>query len=247
MRLCSQQDVSDHLRQDITLIVTDIATLDALLHDHTRFMAHAFHNARKLAITFNLPTDVLTAIEMQSTGWSVHALPQDRSNKWTMNQAALWLRAGPALGRLKKLTKCDFWLDHNNSEYWWEFNEAAILAPLLSLANRDDVELVVDLPSHAADDVPTPPFKIHRRLRQELFGVENSAGRLSVIRKAQFPVMKEIAEFINEVDNNEEEREKNSRMFDAQEREMWRQGEDVDVHLRMSLAEVDTLCTIHNI
>jgi hypothetical protein len=238
--------VSDHLRQDVIFVVNDIATLDTLLHDPTGFMADAFHNARKLAITFNLPIDVLTAIELQSTGWSVHALPKDRFNKWTMNQAALWLRAGPALGRLKKLTRCDFWLDHNSSEYWWEFNEAAILAPLLSVANRNDFELVVDLPSHAADDVPTPPFKIHRRLRQEIFGVENSAGRLSVLRKVQFPVLKEIAEFIYEIDNNEEEREKNSRMFDAQEREMWRKGENVEMELRM-LAEIDTPCGIHNI
>jgi hypothetical protein len=233
--------VSDHLRQDITLIVTDIATLDTLLHGSTSFVAHVVQNARKLAITFNLPIDVLTAIELRSTGWSVHALPKDRSNKRAMDQAASWLRAGPALGRLEKLTKCDFWLDHNGSEYWWEFNEAILLAPLLSLANREDVELVADLPSHAADDVSTPPFKIYRRQRQEWFGVNNSAGRFSVIRKDQFPVMGEIVDYVKEMDDNEEEKKKIGRMFDAQEREMWRKGEDVQDYLRMLLAEMDPL------
>jgi hypothetical protein len=202
--------VSDHLRQDITLIVTDIATLDTLLHGSTSFVAHVVQNARKLAITFNLPIDVLTAIELRSTGWSVHALPKDRSNKRAMDQAASWLRAGPALGRLEKLTKCDFWL-------------------------------VADLPSHAADDVSTPPFKIYRRQRQEWFGVNNSAGRFSVIRKDQFPVMGEIVDYVKEMDDNEEEKKKIGRMFDAQEREMWRKGEDVQDYLRMLLAEMDPL------
>jgi hypothetical protein len=236
------------MRHDITLVVTDIATLDTLLHDTTTFMTHAFHNAGKLVIAFNLPIDVLTAIELRSTGWSVHALSKDRSNKRAMDQAASWLCAGPALARLEKLTKCDFWLDHDGSEYWWGFNEAVILAPLLSLADRDDVELVVNLPSHTADDIPTPPFKIYRRMRQESFGVENSAGRLSVLHKDQFPVMAEFTDFLTEDGpGNGEDAAELRKTMEAQEREMWRDGVDVREYLKWALADVDILCTLHEI
>jgi hypothetical protein len=250
-----QLDVSDHLSQDTTIVVTDIATLDTLLHAPTSFMGHAFHHARKLEIAFNLPIDVLTAIELQSTGKSARALPKHRSNKWAMHQAELWLRLGPALGRLKNLTKCNFWLDHSSPEYWWAFNEAAILASLLSLENRDDVELVVDLPSHAADDVPTPPFKIHRRLRQENFGVKVSNGRLSTIHKVQFPILEELASFLNEIEDThpiltleevEGEKARSRRTIEAQEREMWRKGEDVEKYLKAVLGD-SILCGLHAI
>jgi hypothetical protein len=230
--------VSDHLSQDTIIIVTDIATLHALLHNSTSFMRHKFHRVRNLDINFNLPIDVMTAIELQSTGWSAHALPKDRSNERAFEQAALWLRLGPALGRLECLKKCDFWLDHNSPEYWWEFNEAAILAPLLSLANRDDVDLVVSLPSHAADDVPTPPFEIQRRLRQSRFGVEDTAGRLSVIYKVQFPVLEELISFITELDGSEEQRAEERRTMEREEREAWREGKDIKKHLDMLLGDL---------
>jgi hypothetical protein len=234
-----QLDVNDHLSQEATIVVTDITTLDALLHAPTALIGHVFHNTKKLNITLNLPMDVLTAIELQSTRESLHDFVGDCPNKQAVHQAASWLRLGPALGHLENLTKCHFWLDHSYPEYWWKFNEAAILAPLLSLAARDDVELTVTLPSHANDDVPTPPFKVHRRSRQHCFGVEID-GRLRVTHNNQFPILEAMAVAMNRLEdsmslrisaNEEERRKRDRRIIEAVERKLWRKGVNMKKHL----------------
>lgn len=63
---------------------------------------------------------------------------------------------------------------HNTSaKYWWKLDEAAILPPFKALAMRETLDLSINLPSHAMDNVPVPPFKIQRRSRQDHYVMEN--------------------------------------------------------------------------
>jgi hypothetical protein len=141
-----------------------------------------------------------------------------------MKQAALWLSLRPALDRLKCLSKIDVWIDHNRHKYWWEFNEAAILSPFAGLATRSGVNLTAHLPMHAADDVPVPPFKIHRRRRQEYFidscnhGEAHAKRCPGIFPHLQFPLFDGFADMYPQEDDYD---------WDASERADWRCGYDL--------------------
>jgi hypothetical protein len=209
--------------------VTDIFTLDKLLRAPVTSVGLTFGTVKRAEIVMFLPLDLLTAIELRSTGWSVHSLAEDSPRESLMKQAALWLGLRPALDRLERLSKIDIWLDHNRHKYWWEFNEAAILSPFAGLASRSGVKLTAHLPMHAADHVPVPPFVIRRRRRQEYFidsciRCEKRPERCSsMFLHRQFPLYDGF-----EVYDLEDEQHD----WDALERTIWASGfdpgEDID-------------------
>jgi hypothetical protein len=183
-------------------------------------MGCALGEIKKLQITLYVPMNVLTSIELQSNGWSAHQLEKSKTSNLESSQAAMWLRLGPSLARLNNLQILELWLDHNCKKYWWEFNEQAILSPLPNLAQRSDVKVFVNLPRHAADDVPVPPFCIYRRLRQAHYAYEGRDGKLYVAQKTQYPILYKVAGHLEWEGISEAE-------VDDIEREMWKAGLEV--------------------
>jgi hypothetical protein len=208
------------MRPGPTISVADIRTLDTLLGARISFMGCALGGIRKLQITLYVPLNVLTSIELQSTGWGAHQLGTSKTSGLESSKAAMWLRLGSSLARLNNLQILELWLDHNCKKYWWEFNEQAILSPLADLAQRSDVKVFVNLSRHAADDVPVPAFCIYRRLRQAHYAYEGRDGKLYVRQKTKYPILYGAAghpewEGIFEAE------------VDDIEREMWKAGLDV--------------------
>jgi hypothetical protein len=209
--------------------VTDIATLEKLLHAPTASTGLEFSAVKRVEVVMFLPMDILTAIELRSTGWSAHSLAKDSHKELLMKQAALWLSLRSALDRLTCLSKINIWLDHNRHKYWWEFNEAAILSPFAGLASRLGVDLTAHLPSHAVDHVPVLPFKINRRRRQEFFvdscsDCEKHSRKCSnVSRRKQFPIFDGIEELGPEQGTRQQ--------WEDLERIIWTKGWDPAVEL----------------
>ncbi|KAF2826981.1 hypothetical protein CC86DRAFT_466738 [Ophiobolus disseminans] len=205
-------DVWDYIAHAGNLHVTDMTTLRLVL-DGKGFLhvGNAFQHVKSLDITLVLPKNVFVAM-----GGEENTLISEAEQ----DQAATWMRSGPALASLKQLRKLNVWLDHNSRDYWWHLDESAILSPLVSLANNPSIELTVQLPNQANDDTPISPFAIERRARQENWVDIDDNGRTTMVHKLQFPIMRELEEFLAE-DTGEV-------VSDAQERLLWRRGVDVE-------------------
>jgi hypothetical protein len=93
-------------------------------------------------------------MELQSTDRSARKPQQSKTTKSESRQASMWLRLGPALARMNYLQSVCVWLGHDDPEYWWEFNEQAILSLLFSLEKNPSVNLGINLSSHAAHKFP---------------------------------------------------------------------------------------------
>ena len=61
-------DVSEHICRDVNIVVTDVSTLDVLLRASKPMLGLEMSRVRKLEIVANVPMDVITAVEIKSTG-----------------------------------------------------------------------------------------------------------------------------------------------------------------------------------
>ncbi|KAH7413715.1 hypothetical protein DE146DRAFT_4051 [Phaeosphaeria sp. MPI-PUGE-AT-0046c] len=221
MRTCRKllAEVCDHIAQNANIVVTDVATLDALLR------GSLLRNAKSLEIIQSIPLHFIPAIEIRGTGWSVHELPKDQARDVAMDHAKIWLGLGMKWQGLMSLSRCQLTIDPISAEHWWEINEAALLSPILPLVARREVDLTINLPSHAADDVSLPPFTILRFLRRWYYGEVDSLGRTSVRFARHFPVEVETLDWVVPRDGTSEEDWIAQLM--ERERQMWRDGFDV--------------------
>lgn len=77
----------------------------------------------------------------------------------------------------------------------------------------------VNLPSHAFDNIPIPPFHVKRRPRQTYHATKSSFGPLCVHHKWQDPVLRGFADSVETDSNGVPE-------IEAEELKMWQEGED---------------------
>jgi len=208
-------DVHNHVSEVTEFRVTDLATLSLLLAgDDALPLVLTFQKVRTLDITLVLPKHVWKSMDPQTTDPNAHLTDAER------DQASRWMSIGPALNRLEHLQNVHIWLDHPSPSYWWTIPEPAILSPLLPLTTNPSIALLINLPSHANDDTPIPPFTVLRRPRQE-YWVDTTAA--SIIFEKQFPLLREEEqEFTAFCNEDVELNEYNGNL----ERAWWRLGED---------------------
>ena len=208
-------DIQDHVRQLTEFHITDLTTLSLLLtEDDVLPLVSAFRKVKTLAITLVLPENVWSCMSLQT------AEPGANFSQADKDRASEWMSIGPALARLRYLQDVHVWLDHGSRAYWWDIDEFAILSPLLPLANNPPIALTINLPIHANDDTPIPPFTISRRPRQE-YWVDTTTA--SIVFEKQFPLLREEEqEFTAFRNDNVELNEYNGDL----ERAWWRRGED---------------------
>jgi hypothetical protein len=101
-------------------------------------------------------------------------------------EAVAWERLSSTLAHLPALRTLRVWLDRSESDYWTTVDESAILAPLRPLADREQLDVCIELPRHYNDDTTTFPFKVTRRPRQRTFGFTDPLGRNSHNSKSRF-------------------------------------------------------------
>ncbi|KAH7071245.1 hypothetical protein BKA63DRAFT_474839 [Paraphoma chrysanthemicola] len=230
-------DICDLINCYTSVAVGDIATLDALCSLELSSQETGLQRLQTLNVVLRLPLSVIAAIELLSVGKSAHFQMDSRSIDVDISQddyrlAEMWLGLSRNLNRLASLKTLHVWLDHDRKEDWWNIDERAILSPFAFVASRSDVEVLINLPSHAADDEFLEPFNIHRRDRQTYFGYLGFDGQLGVRFRQQFPLMRELGE-IEDMTYSK---------CDEWERRIWKQGCDVWEELK-DLANAG-LCTM---
>ncbi|KAH7079470.1 hypothetical protein FB567DRAFT_532640 [Paraphoma chrysanthemicola] len=224
LRTCRliNSDIFDLMSCHTSFAVGDIATLDALCSIQRSCEETGLLRLQTLNVVLRLPLSVVAAIELRSVGKSSQLQMDGRSidvdiSQTEHRQAEMWLGLSRNLNRLASLKTLHVWVDHDRKEDWWNIDEKAILSPFASFASRSDVKVLINLPSHAADDESIEPFNIHRRDRQTYFSYVRSDGQLDVRFVQQFPLMREFGEF-GEMTYSE---------CDEWERRIWKQGLDV--------------------
>jgi hypothetical protein len=171
------------------VIIADIATFEKLVRRSVGFkFSCSFKNVQKLRIIAKLHTQALATIE-QRNQTSARELTRDTTQNNDDAEAVAWERLSSTLAHLPALRTLRVWLDRSESEYWTTVNESAIIAPLLPLVDREQLDVRIELPRHYNDDTTTFPFKVTRRLRQRTFGFTDSLGRIRPIRRADFPMV----------------------------------------------------------
>ena len=68
MNATRRADVCEHIVRDVNMVVTDMRTLDMLLRTSRPILGFDMSSVRKLEIVATLPMEVMTAIEIKSTG-----------------------------------------------------------------------------------------------------------------------------------------------------------------------------------
>jgi hypothetical protein len=208
----------DLIATSTEIIIADITAFEKLVrhNDNFKFSCN-FKNVQNLRIMAKLRTRALAAIE-QKNQTSTRDPTRETTQRNDDPEAVAWERLSSTLAHLPALRTLRVWLDRSESDYWTTINETAIIAPLRPLADREQLDVCIELPRHYNDDTTTFPFKVTRRLRQRTFGFTDSLGRIRTSRRADFPMM-EACHFPVEGLSTAE--------LEGAERHFWREGLDV--------------------
>jgi hypothetical protein len=184
---CSNAEIVDLIVTSTEVIVSDITSLDKLVRRNVKFSC-SLNNVQKLGIIAKLHTRALTAIEQRnqtSTSTSARELTPQNGDA----EVVAWQQLSSTLAHVTALRTLRVWLDRSEDSYWTTVDESAILAPLLPLADRAQLDVCIELPRHYNDNITTFPFKVSRRLRQRFFGYKDTSGTAWPFRSADFPMI----------------------------------------------------------
>lgn len=109
--LYRNSDLRDHLSRAANFIVTDLATLEALLQSPKSGMGKMFGDTHSLEAVLIVSIDTLFATELQRVGATNHPYVLQAA---AIQEAALWVRLGLMLSRLPSLNHIKVGLDHDS-------------------------------------------------------------------------------------------------------------------------------------
>jgi hypothetical protein len=215
---CRNAEIVDLIVTSTEVIIADIVTFETLVRRSDNFkFSCSFKNVQKLRMIAKLHTRALATIEQRNQTSTMESAGEPTQNNDDA-EAVAWERLSSTLAHLPALRTLRVWLDRSESEYWTTIDESAIITPLRPLADREQLDVCMELPRHYNDDTTTFPFKVTRRLRQRTFGFTDSLGRIRTTRRADFPMV-EACHFPVEGLSTAE--------LEGAERHFWREGLDV--------------------
>jgi hypothetical protein len=216
-------DIVDFSTTLATIHITDLNTLDYLLHQERRLQFNVVTMSQYLAVATPLLQN-LSLILRPPLANLKHLT--DSSNASSSNTMAAWPEVCVAIVDLQKLVNFRPWPDHDDQS-WSIVYERFLLAPLEALADVPAAKMLVSLLKlhplhehpryHYMEDSPLPPFTIQRRLRQRYYIDKPSLYRILAYYRPDFPILDPDPNGYEDADELED-----------MERAMWKNGEDVE-------------------
>jgi hypothetical protein len=203
-------DIVDFIMNVMVLHITDIDTLNCVMRRDEKssissnYFDVSFASVKRLHLTFRFPLAFYKILEQLTTPSAAESSLNPNAhgvNTGLNSQITLWLQLYDVIAQLKKLSKLQISLDHDDKKTWSIVNERVILSPLTPFGSQTDFKFVVDLPKlhphwekpvrHFTADSSRPPFTVHRRLRQGYFGTTDNQGQLCAMSYVDFPSLRD--------------------------------------------------------
>jgi hypothetical protein len=186
---CSNAEIVDLIVTSTEVIIADIASLENLMRRSfdTKFGCN-FQDAQRLGIIAKLHTQTLKTIEQRNMTSTENLTQGTRQNNDDADVVA-WERLSSTLSHATALRTLRVWLDRSEYNYWTTVDESTIMASLRPLADRQQLDVCIELPIHYNDNTTTLSFPATRRLRQRFFEYINSLGKVRIIRKVDFLIL----------------------------------------------------------
>ncbi|KAF2271291.1 uncharacterized protein EI97DRAFT_505084 [Westerdykella ornata] len=191
-------------------------------------------NLRTLHINLRLPLGTYEQLEDVYTSPDFESAPLGITSSVISALMAL----PTALTQLRNLQNLRLWLDHSDTESWSMVNERAVITSLFQplCEQGSNLKIDMDLPKlhpkwetsdrHFTPDSAPPPFPIHRRYRQRIYGMHDQ----TVKHAPDFPYVAHEA-FVIQQHEFPSEDPGEMEMYEAWEREVWKRGGDVELEL----------------
>lgn len=197
------------MMQFTTFEVTDLPTLDAILHGSIAYplilppFAGSFASRlTRLSITLRLPLAFFKAFDDTDRRDFGECL----STPISEYDLEVWTSLPLRFAKLKTLHSICISLDHTHDRYWSSVNERKFLSHFESLASNPDLDLCFDLPKlhplaedsnrhYMSDRIPfdkgstsLSSWRVHRVLRQKYLAELTPNGHYQVIPIKDFPL-----------------------------------------------------------